>query len=76
VQILGWAGYVRVDDTTYTFLGDPVVSGAEIAIQKSLEVLLASSFGNKLIHLDNAVHVNAKYFRDVRRASGFECKFL
>lgn len=76
MQILGWAGYVRVDDTTYTFLGNPVVSGAELAIQKSLKVLLVSSFGSKLIHLDNAVHVNAKCFRDVRRAGGFEREFL
>jgi hypothetical protein len=43
-QTLGWAGYVRVDDTTYTFLGDPVVAGAELATQKSLEVLLVSSY--------------------------------
>lgn len=34
---LGWAGYIRVDGATYTFLGDPVVPGAESAIQKSLE---------------------------------------
>lgn len=34
---LGWAGYIRVDGATYTFLGDPVVAGAESAMQKSLE---------------------------------------
>ncbi|KAG1815522.1 uncharacterized protein BJ212DRAFT_1481299 [Suillus subaureus] len=34
---LGWAGYIRVDGATYTFLGDPVVAGAESAVQKSLE---------------------------------------
>ena len=44
MQILGWAGYIRVDNTTYTFLGDPVVAGAELATQKSLEVLLVSSY--------------------------------
>ncbi|KAG0709752.1 hypothetical protein DFH29DRAFT_978606 [Suillus ampliporus] len=33
-----WTGSASFfDGTTYTFLGDPVVSGAELAIQKSLE---------------------------------------
>lgn len=36
-SILGWAGYIRVDGDTYTFLGDPVVAGAKSAVQKSLE---------------------------------------
>jgi hypothetical protein len=40
VQILGWAGYIRVDGDTYTFLGDPVVAGAKSAVQKSLEVIV------------------------------------
>jgi hypothetical protein len=40
VQTLGWAGYIRVDGDTYTFLGDPVVAGAESAVQKSLEVIV------------------------------------
>ncbi|KAH7929420.1 DUF1793-domain-containing protein [Leucogyrophana mollusca] len=34
---LGWAGYVRVDNTTYTFMGAPTVAGAEAATQKSVE---------------------------------------
>ncbi|TFK55924.1 DUF1793-domain-containing protein [Heliocybe sulcata] len=35
---LGWAGYIKVDNTVYTFLGDPVVSGTSPskAVQKSL----------------------------------------
>jgi len=39
-QILGWAGYVRVDGTVYNFLGDPAVSGTnpQKAVQKSLTV--------------------------------------
>ncbi|KAG2042315.1 hypothetical protein BDR03DRAFT_1006723 [Suillus americanus] len=34
---LGWAGYIRVDGATYTFLGDPVAAGAISAVQKSIE---------------------------------------
>ncbi|KIJ70075.1 hypothetical protein HYDPIDRAFT_78948 [Hydnomerulius pinastri MD-312] len=34
---LGWAGYVRVDNTTYNFLGAPTVAGAQAATQKSME---------------------------------------
>ena len=37
-QILGWAGYVKVDGTAYNWLGDPNVSGASKATQKSLTV--------------------------------------
>lgn len=37
-QILGWAGYVKVDGTTYNWLGAPTVSGASKATQKSLTV--------------------------------------
>jgi len=33
-QVLGWAGYIRVDTTTYTFLGAPGVT-APLAVQKS-----------------------------------------
>ncbi|KAI0774160.1 DUF1793-domain-containing protein [Fomes fomentarius] len=35
-SILGWAGYVNVDGTTYTWLGIPNVAGASKATQKSL----------------------------------------
>ncbi|PAV21986.1 hypothetical protein PNOK_0194300 [Pyrrhoderma noxium] len=35
-SILGWAGYARVDGTTYTFLGVPSISQQK-ATQKSLE---------------------------------------
>ncbi|ETW83902.1 hypothetical protein HETIRDRAFT_449514 [Heterobasidion irregulare TC 32-1] len=35
-NIMGWAGYVKVDGTAYNFLGAPVVSGASKAVQKSL----------------------------------------
>ncbi|KIJ70073.1 hypothetical protein HYDPIDRAFT_23218 [Hydnomerulius pinastri MD-312] len=34
---LGWTGYIRVDDVTYTFLGAPTVNGSKPATQKSLE---------------------------------------
>ncbi|KAH7914231.1 hypothetical protein BJ138DRAFT_452039 [Hygrophoropsis aurantiaca] len=36
---LGWAGYIRVDNTTYNFLGAPVVAGTDavLATQKSAE---------------------------------------
>lgn len=36
-QILGWAGFVKVDGQAYSFLGAPVVSGASFnkAVQKS-----------------------------------------
>ncbi|KAL5535348.1 hypothetical protein ACEPAF_3442 [Sanghuangporus sanghuang] len=34
---LGWAGYVRVDGTTYLFLGGPEVPGATKAVQQSFE---------------------------------------
>ncbi|KDQ64628.1 hypothetical protein JAAARDRAFT_201939 [Jaapia argillacea MUCL 33604] len=33
---LGWAGYVKVDGTTYNFLGAPTVAGASKAVQKSV----------------------------------------
>jgi len=33
---LGWAGYIKVDGTTYTFLGAPNTSGANKATQKSM----------------------------------------
>ncbi|THH32901.1 hypothetical protein EUX98_g1248 [Antrodiella citrinella] len=36
-QIVGWAGYIKVDGVTYNFLGDPDVAGAQKASQKSLE---------------------------------------
>lgn len=38
LQILGWAGYVRVDGETYLFLGDPTIPGATKAVQQSFEV--------------------------------------
>lgn len=45
-QILGWAGYVRVDGTVYNFLGDPVVGGTnpQKAVQKSLAVCVNHIF--------------------------------
>ena len=49
-QIVGWAGYVKVDGKAYVFLGAPSVS-AEKAVQKSLQVcpILAMS---GLSHID------------------------
>lgn len=39
-QILGWAGFVKVDGTAYSFLGVPSVSGASFqkAVQTDFEV--------------------------------------
>ena len=39
-QILGWAGYVKVDGTPYVFLGDPSIPDISVAkcTQKSLSV--------------------------------------
>lgn len=37
-QILGWAGYIKVDGVAYNFLGAPTVAGAQKAVQKSLQV--------------------------------------
>ncbi|VDC02380.1 unnamed protein product [Peniophora sp. CBMAI 1063] len=34
-SILGWAGYVKVDGTTYTYLGLPTATGTTNAVQKS-----------------------------------------
>ncbi|KAI5122587.1 hypothetical protein M0805_004803 [Coniferiporia weirii] len=44
-SILGWAGFVRVDGTVYTFLGDPAVAGTSFskATQKSLEFTATQS---------------------------------
>ena len=42
IQILGWAGYARVDGTTYTFLGVPSISQQK-ATQKSLEVCTSNN---------------------------------
>ncbi|THH14879.1 hypothetical protein EW146_g5515 [Bondarzewia mesenterica] len=44
-SILGWAGYIRVDGTTYNFLGDPAVSGAAAtkAVQKSFSFTATQS---------------------------------
>jgi len=36
-QIVGWAGYIKVDGAAYNFLGDPDVAGAQKAVQKSLQ---------------------------------------
>ncbi|TBU49426.1 hypothetical protein BD309DRAFT_76359 [Dichomitus squalens] len=36
-SILGWAGYVKVDSTTYTWLGVPNVAGPSKATQKSFQ---------------------------------------
>ncbi|KAN0093261.1 protein of unknown function (DUF1793) domain containing protein [Tylopilus felleus] len=46
---LGWAGYIRVDGTTYTILGDPVASGASPApaTQQNMEFTATST----LFHL-------------------------
>ncbi|KAG8213438.1 DUF1793-domain-containing protein [Butyriboletus roseoflavus] len=43
---LGWAGYIRVDGTAYTFLGDPVVSGATPvrATQQSMQFTATSTY--------------------------------
>ena len=38
LQTLGWVGYVKVDGTTYTWMGAPTVAGATKATQKSLTV--------------------------------------
>lgn len=40
MQILGWAGFVRVDGTAYCFLGAPAVPNVNFtaATQKSLTV--------------------------------------
>jgi hypothetical protein len=39
-KTLGWAGFVKVDGKAYSFLGNPVVSGASFtkATQKSFKV--------------------------------------
>ena len=44
LQILGWAGFVKVDGTAYTFLGLPSVTGSTNAVQKSFSVRVASSY--------------------------------
>lgn len=36
-QIVGWAGYIKVDGVAYNFLGAPNVAGAQKAVQKSLQ---------------------------------------
>lgn len=41
-QIVGWAGYVKVDGHSYVFLGSPSVA-ADKAIQKSLQVSLPNA---------------------------------
>jgi hypothetical protein len=38
LQTLGWAGYIKVDNTVYNFLGAPDVAGASKAVQKSFQV--------------------------------------
>lgn len=38
-KTLGWAGFIRVDGTAYTFLGNPSLdSGVQQAVQKSFKV--------------------------------------
>ncbi|KAJ8587203.1 DUF1793-domain-containing protein [Rhizopogon salebrosus TDB-379] len=59
---LGWAGYVRVDDTTYTFLGDPVVAGAELATQKSLKFTSTQSI---FVMTAGPVDLNVNFFSPV-----------
>lgn len=43
-QILGWAGFVKVDGVAYSFLGAPAVSGATFsqATQQSFSVIYLS----------------------------------
>ncbi|KIY49337.1 DUF1793-domain-containing protein [Fistulina hepatica ATCC 64428] len=42
--ILGWAGFVRVDNTTYTFLGTPIVSADyKDAVQQSVQITTTRS---------------------------------
>ncbi|KAH8105922.1 DUF1793-domain-containing protein [Cristinia sonorae] len=36
-QIVGWAGYIKVDGVAYNFLGAPNVAGAQKASQKSFQ---------------------------------------
>ncbi|KAG8707228.1 hypothetical protein FRC09_001952 [Ceratobasidium sp. 395] len=42
-SILGWAGYVRVDGKTYTFLGAPNAAGTTLAVQKSMKFTATKS---------------------------------
>lgn len=50
-QILGWAGYVKVDGTTYNFLGTPGVPGTNAlkAVQKSLTVRIRSEGTQRMV---------------------------
>lgn len=45
IQILGWAGFIKVDGTTYNFLGVPSVPNVSFqkSVQKSMTVSAASS---------------------------------
>lgn len=47
LQILGWAGFVKVDGVAYSFLGAPAVSGATFsqATQQSFSVIYLFDFG-------------------------------
>lgn len=36
-QTIGWAGIVRVDGTSYTFLGDPAVSSSSGTLNKATQ---------------------------------------
>ncbi|EIN10412.1 DUF1793-domain-containing protein [Punctularia strigosozonata HHB-11173 SS5] len=59
---LGWAGYIKVDNTVYNFLGAPDVAGASKAVQKSLEFTSTQS----IFVLDaGPVELTANFFSPV-----------
>lgn len=75
-QILGWVGYVRVDGTVYSFLGDPSVAGSQKAIQKSLDVGYFRSFDDHRVLNLLLVDLHAKRLRIDCWSSGLDCVLL
>lgn len=62
-KIVGWAGFVKVDGTTYNFLGVPAVPNASFqkSVQKSLTVssmYFMISFG-RLIRINSSLRLRA-----------------
>ncbi|EGO02196.1 hypothetical protein SERLA73DRAFT_104578 [Serpula lacrymans var. lacrymans S7.3] len=59
---VGWAGYVRIDGTTYNFLGLPIVAGATAATQKSLDI---TSTQSTFVMTAGPIDLTANFFSPV-----------
>ncbi len=76
-QIVGWAGYIRVDNIVYNFLGAPSVpnTSAQKAVQQSLKVSPCNYFCVTTPYLQphSSVYFDTEYFCDESRSGRLDC---